>query len=392
MKRTLLPCVLGLLLLTEATTARRHIFFPSYELEEQDDALAMDSPEPSQRLVFLLQYLATDYDRAVQNGKIVDSLEYGEMQRFAGEALKIYQSTTGIQQQTLIRLRQLERLIAVRAAVPPIRKICDEATAILVVEKNLSVFPQNTPNLTYGRDLFQENCVSCHGVLGAGDGPSADTLNPKPRDFIAPERMNLLTPFQFYQAITFGVEGTAMPSFSEAFAPRQRWNLAFYLMTLRRDFQPVAPATLQKLTLQQLATKNNVDLQALLSPRNGLLRADSSHHLARAIDHYRQNPPRLTMEEYLTIVETGLKQSLAAYQRADSLQAMQAVEEGYWQGFEPIEVILPPQIYLEFERAHLDYRACIEEKRPPEKARAAAKSMFKTLRQIRTQKLTRTAE
>jgi hypothetical protein len=26
---------LGLLLLTEATTARRHIFFPSHELEEQ---------------------------------------------------------------------------------------------------------------------------------------------------------------------------------------------------------------------------------------------------------------------------------------------------------------------------------------------------------------------
>lgn len=392
MKCTLLPCVLGLLLLTEATTAHRHIFSPSNQLEEQDEVRTDDAPEASQRLVFLLQYLATDYDRAVQNGQIVDSLEYGEMQRFAGEALKIYQSTTGIQQQTLIRLRQLERLIAVRAAVPQIRKICDEATAILVAEKNLSVFPQNTPNLVYGRDLFQENCVSCHGTLGAGDGPSADTLNPKPRDFTAPERMSLLTPFQFYQAITFGVEGTAMPSFSEAFAPRQRWNLAFYLMTLRRDFQPEAPATLQKLTLQQMATKSNAELEALLSSRNGLPHADSSHHFARAVDYYRQNPPRLTMEEYLTIVETGLKQSLAAYQRADSLQAMQAVEEGYWQGFEPIEVILPPQIYLEFERAHLDYRSCIEEKKPPEKARAAAKSMFKTLRQIRQQKLTRTAE
>jgi high-affinity iron transporter len=383
---------LGLLLLAEATTARRHIFLPSYELEEQDDALATDSPEASQRVVFLLQYLATDYDRAVQDGQIVDSLEYGEMQRFAGEALKIYHSTTGIQQQTLIRLRQLEKLIAARAALPQIRKICDEAMAILIEEKNLSVFPQNTPNLTYGRDLFQENCVSCHGVLGAGDGPSADTLNPKPRDFTAPERMSLLTPFQFYQAITFGVEGTAMPSFSEAFAPRQRWNLAFYLMTLRRDFQPVALATSQRLTLQQLATKNNVELQTILSSRKSPPHADSSQRLARVVDYYRQNPPRLSMDELVTIVETGLKQSLAAYQRADSLQAMQAVEEAYWQGFEPIEAILPSQVYLEFERAHLEYRACIEEKRPPESARAAAKSMLKTLRQIRRQKLIRTAE
>jgi high-affinity iron transporter len=202
----------------------------------------------------------------------------------------------------------------------------------------------------------------------------------------------LLTPFQFYQAITFGVEGTAMPSFSEAFAPRQRWNLAFYLMTLRRDFQPEAPATPQKLTLQQLATKNNVELQTLLSSRNGLPHADSSNHLASTVDYHRQNPPRLTVDEYLTIAETGLKQSLAAYQHADSLQAMQAMEAAYWQGFESIEVLLPPQIYLEFEHAHLEYCACIEVKKTPEKARAAAKAMFKTLQQIRKQKLTWTAE
>jgi high-affinity iron transporter len=195
MKSTLLHCFLELLLLTEATTARRHFFSPSYDWEEQDEVRTADSPETNQRLVFLLQYLATDYDRAVQGGQIVDSLEYGEMQRFAGEALKIYQSTTGIQQQTLIRLLQLERLIAVRAAVPQIRKICDETTAILVAEKNLSVFPQNTPNLAYGRDLFQENCVSCHGTLGAGDGPSADTLNPKPRNFTAPEGIRLVVQF-----------------------------------------------------------------------------------------------------------------------------------------------------------------------------------------------------
>jgi hypothetical protein len=133
-------------------------------------------------------------------------------------------------------------------------------------------------------------------------------------------------------------------------------------------------------------------LEALLSSRNGLPHADAANHLARAVDYYRQNPPRLTVDEYLTIAETGLKQSLAAYQCADSLLAMQAVEEAYWQGFESIEVMLPPQIYLEFERAHLEYRACIEEKRPPEKARAAAKSMFKILRQIRKQKITKTTE
>jgi cytochrome c551/c552 len=33
------------------------------------------------------------------------------------------------------------------------------------------------------RDLFNTKCVTCHGDHGAGDGPGAAALNPKPRAF-----------------------------------------------------------------------------------------------------------------------------------------------------------------------------------------------------------------
>lgn len=33
-----------------------------------------------------------------------------------------------------------------------------------------------------GRQLYMENCSQCHGVGGKGDGPWADSLNPKPSD------------------------------------------------------------------------------------------------------------------------------------------------------------------------------------------------------------------
>lgn len=33
-----------------------------------------------------------------------------------------------------------------------------------------------------GGSLFRENCASCHGTRGAGDGPSAAKLKPKPAD------------------------------------------------------------------------------------------------------------------------------------------------------------------------------------------------------------------
>jgi mono/diheme cytochrome c family protein len=34
-----------------------------------------------------------------------------------------------------------------------------------------------------GKDAFELNCSSCHGMTGKGDGPVAAALTPKPRDF-----------------------------------------------------------------------------------------------------------------------------------------------------------------------------------------------------------------
>lgn len=34
-----------------------------------------------------------------------------------------------------------------------------------------------------GQRLYQEHCINCHGIAGAGDGPTAKYLDPRPRDF-----------------------------------------------------------------------------------------------------------------------------------------------------------------------------------------------------------------
>ena len=39
--------------------------------------------------------------------------------------------------------------------------------------------------LPQGSGLYAENCSSCHGPKGAGDGPSAAKLQPKPADLTA---------------------------------------------------------------------------------------------------------------------------------------------------------------------------------------------------------------
>lgn len=43
-----------------------------------------------------------------------------------------------------------------------------------------------SPELQKGQEIFNQNCVSCHGDKGAGDGAAAASLNPKPRNYRAP--------------------------------------------------------------------------------------------------------------------------------------------------------------------------------------------------------------
>jgi mono/diheme cytochrome c family protein len=49
-----------------------------------------------------------------------------------------------------------------------------------------TVMTANPKLLARGEVLFKQNCTSCHGDAGRGDGPAAATLNPKPRNFTQP--------------------------------------------------------------------------------------------------------------------------------------------------------------------------------------------------------------
>lgn len=76
------------------------------------------------------------------------------------------------------------------------------------------------PTLTESAELYRVRCLTCHGALGAGDGPTGMYLNPRPRDLRdgifkwvdveanrRPRRADLL------QVLERGVRGSAMPSF-----------------------------------------------------------------------------------------------------------------------------------------------------------------------------------
>ncbi|MBA4188108.1 MAG: thiol-disulfide isomerase [Planctomycetaceae bacterium] len=70
--------------------------------------------------------------------------------------------------------------------------------------------PIALPPATRGELLFGVYCVSCHGPEGQGDGPSAVTLRPPPRDFAARPWRFAVTRESIRKVTLDGIPGTAM--------------------------------------------------------------------------------------------------------------------------------------------------------------------------------------
>lgn len=74
--------------------------------------------------------------------------------------------------------------------------------------------------LAHGQALYARHCIHCHGAGGAGDGPTARYLNPKPRDYrlgkfkftstAGPEKASSR---DLLDILKHGIPGTSMPAF-----------------------------------------------------------------------------------------------------------------------------------------------------------------------------------
>ena len=102
--------------------------------------------------------------------------------------------------------------------------------------------PATSPeSVKRGGELFQSvNCVFCHGKEGRGNGPSAATLtdsknNPiKPFDLTSGTRLKCGdSDAGIFRDLATGLDGTPMPSFTDALKPDQMWDVVHYVATLR---------------------------------------------------------------------------------------------------------------------------------------------------------------
>lgn len=80
-----------------------------------------------------------------------------------------------------------------------------------------------------GENIFNQQCFTCHGTDGKGDGPAAVSLNPKPANLTSARVQNQSDGAIFWK-ITNG--NSPMPSFKYALTKDQRWELVDYIREL----------------------------------------------------------------------------------------------------------------------------------------------------------------
>ena len=89
------------------------------------------------------------------------------------------------------------------------------ATALLLAVPTLAIAQKG--DAAAGKALYDRKCAGCHGVKGDGNGPAAELLTPRPRDFtsgvykIRSTVNRVPTDQDIFRTITDGMPGTSMP-------------------------------------------------------------------------------------------------------------------------------------------------------------------------------------
>lgn len=103
--------------------------------------------------------------------------------------------------------------------------------------------------LARGRELFEGSakCSTCHGIDGAGDGPSIWESNAageqvrrvdewgqesRPRNFKRGQFRGGSQPADLYRRIRAGITGSIMPAAATTLSSKDVWSLVFYVLSL----------------------------------------------------------------------------------------------------------------------------------------------------------------
>jgi high-affinity iron transporter len=347
--RTLLVPVLGILLCGAQAPA------PVTDVERAQ----------AQQLVALIDYVAADYPRAVKDGRVLVQSEFVEQKGLLQDAEGIAASLPSAQQgfDAVPSVRTLEQLATRVGSGEEMAAGILALRSELVARYGIATAPTRLPSLGHGRALYVQACAACHGLDGRSETDTAREQNPVPARFVDAERMNKLSPFRGFNAVTFGVKGTSMPAY-DVLSESDRWDLATYLFTLRMpafDAERARAALInagQSFGPAQLATLTDGDILSRLQPKLAGPEAENALGFLRGEGAYRAPD-----SGDLAAIRRGFDDAVKRFNSGDTRGGRSLLLATYLDGFEPREPALrarDSERVAEIEDAFVQVRGAME--------------------------------
>jgi high-affinity iron transporter len=316
----------------------------------------------TQQLLQLVDYVGVDYSGAVENKQVINEVEYKEMQDFAAgiiqqlQALPAHSEKLGLIEQGKV----LSDLINNKASAGKVRIVVGSMRQGLIKSYQVQVVPYEQPNLKQAAILYANQCMSCHGVTGMGDGPLSIGMEPPPINFTDRARYKQRTLYGLFNTISHGLDGTAMRAYRDL-TEQQRWSLAFYVGRFAAQEQTKTLAFEQNnlANLATLTTTTPAQAEALYG-QQGLA----------IMDLLRTEPELLfNKKSNLTFTATKLQEVIVAYRKNNHDLAYQLAVQAYLDGFELEEQninTLDKKLKLEIESLMTSLRNKIRAGKPVE--------------------------
>ena len=319
----------------------------------------------------ILDYVAVDYAGAVRNGTVIDAGEYAEMHEFVTTVLAQVQALPSTPQQPALLREAHELIAAVDAKGDPdaVAALAHRMADALLKSYPISSIPETAPVLSRAAPLYAQQCASCHGLTGQGDGPAAASLNPPPIAFSDAERAARRTPFALYEAISQGIEGTSMAAYS-TLPEQDRWDLAFYVGSFA--YSPKMRTSGEALWRDHAELRGEIPtLESLTRSSESELAKQMGDVQAQAITAYLRSTPQAVKPSVtdgragsFDLARQRLDASVAAYAGGEVTQARSLALSSYLDGIEPIEPALAAHdrdLLREIELAMGRFRAQLNE-------------------------------